>query len=83
MRREDFDWGREQGWTVVQAEECWHRSLAPLMERVRDTMGDAPVYLSFDIDSLDPGFRARHGYRRDLAACPRGRRWRSCAAAPG
>jgi guanidinobutyrase len=53
---DDFDWGRAQGWTVVQAEECWHRSLAPLMERVRDTVGDAPVYLSFDIDSLDPAF---------------------------
>ena len=53
---EDFDWGREKGWTVIQAEECWHRSLAPLMERVRATIGDAPVYLSFDIDSLDPAF---------------------------
>lgn len=53
---EDFDWGREQGWKVVQAEECWYRSLAPLMEQVRETIGDAPVYLSFDIDSLDPAF---------------------------
>jgi len=53
---EDFDWGREKGWTVIQAEECWHRSLVPLMERVRATIGDAPVYLSFDIDSLDPAF---------------------------
>ena len=53
---DDFDWGRDQGWTVVQAEECWHRSLVPLMERVRGVVGDAPVYLSFDIDSLDPAF---------------------------
>ena len=53
---EDFDWGREKGWTVVQAEECWYKSLAPLMEKVRKTIGDAPVYLSFDIDSLDPAF---------------------------
>jgi guanidinobutyrase len=53
---EDFDWGRAQGWTVVQAEACWHRSLAPLMEEVRETVGDAPCYLSFDIDSLDPAF---------------------------
>ncbi|MEM0936953.1 MAG: agmatinase [Pseudomonadota bacterium] len=53
---EDFDWARDQGWTVIQAEECWHRSLAPLMAEVRETVGDAPVYLSFDIDSLDPAF---------------------------
>jgi len=53
---DDFGWGRQQGWTVVQAEDCWYRSLAPLMAQVRDTVGDAPVYLSFDIDSLDPAF---------------------------
>jgi guanidinobutyrase len=53
---DDFDWGRRNGWTVVQAEDCWHRSLAPLMERVRAAIGDAPVYLSYDIDSLDPAF---------------------------
>ncbi|SPB17746.1 agmatinase [Caballeronia novacaledonica] len=53
---DDFDWCREQGFTVVQAEACWNRSLAPLMEEVRARVGDAPVYLSFDIDGLDPSF---------------------------
>lgn len=53
---EDFDWGRDKGWRVVQAEQCWHRSLTPLMAEVRGMVGDAPVYLSFDIDSLDPAF---------------------------
>jgi len=53
---DDFDWGRSKGWTVIQAEQCWHKSLAPLMEQVRSTVGDAPVYLTFDIDSLDPAF---------------------------
>jgi guanidinobutyrase len=52
---DDFDWPRRQGWRVVQAEECWHRSLSPLMEEVRAQMGSGPVYISFDIDSLDPG----------------------------
>lgn len=51
---DDFDWARDKGWTVVQAEECWWTSLAPLMERVRARIGDAPVYLTYDIDSLDP-----------------------------
>ncbi|MGA0539489.1 agmatinase [Neotabrizicola sp. VNH66] len=53
---DDFDWGRDKGWTVVQAEECWHRSLTPLMAEIRAKIGNAPVYLSFDIDSLDPAF---------------------------
>jgi guanidinobutyrase len=53
---DDFDWGRRNGWTVVQAEECWHKSLKPLMAEIRAKIGDAPVYLSYDIDSLDPAF---------------------------
>ncbi|KVV55587.1 agmatinase [Burkholderia territorii] len=53
---EDFDWCRQQGFTVVQAEECWNTSLAPLMAQVRERIGDTPVYLSFDIDGLDPSF---------------------------
>lgn len=51
---EDFDWPRAQGFRVVRAEQCWHRSLAPLMEEVRGDLGKGPVYLSFDIDGLDP-----------------------------
>lgn len=51
---DDFDWPREQGWRVVQAEEIWYRSLAPLMEEVRAQMGSGAVYITFDIDSFDP-----------------------------
>lgn len=52
---EDFDWSRNQGVQVVPAEDCWYRSLAPLMEQVRDRIGaTTPTYLSFDIDGLDP-----------------------------
>jgi guanidinobutyrase len=52
---EDFDWARERGVRVVPAEECWYKSLAPLMDEVRQAIGpDMPVYLSFDIDGLDP-----------------------------
>ncbi len=53
---DDFDWPREQGFRVVQAEECWHKSLTPLMAEVRQQLGDGPVYISFDIDGLDPAF---------------------------
>ncbi|XP_064155353.1 agmatinase, mitochondrial [Anguilla rostrata] len=51
-----YHWSREQGFRVVQAEDCWHKSLSPLMAEVRKQMGEGPVYLSFDIDALDPGF---------------------------
>jgi guanidinobutyrase len=53
---DDFDWCRRQGFRVVQAEECWYRSLAPLMKEIASRIGRGPVYLSFDIDGLDPAF---------------------------
>ncbi len=53
---EDFNWSRDQGFTVIPAEDCWHKSLTPLMADVRKKIGDAPVYLTYDIDSLDPAF---------------------------
>jgi guanidinobutyrase len=51
---DDFDWPKSQGFSVVCANECWHKSLTPLMAEVRAKLGDGPVYLSFDIDGLDP-----------------------------
>ena len=53
---DDFDWSREQGFRVVQVEECWYRSLEPLMTEVREQLAGGPVYISFDIDGLDPAF---------------------------
>lgn len=53
---DDFNWSRNQGFRVVQAEECWHKSLAPLMAEVREQVGGGPVYLSFDIDGIDPAW---------------------------
>ena len=51
----DFDWTRNQGAVVVQAEACWNKSLEPLMDQARAAIGAAmPTYLSFDVDGLDP-----------------------------
>ena len=51
---DDFDWPRSQGFTIVPAHEVWWTSLAPLMAEVRAKIGGTPVYLSFDIDGIDP-----------------------------
>ena len=52
---DDFDWSREQGARVITAEECWYKSLTPLMNEIRGTIcSETPVYLTFDIDGLDP-----------------------------
>lgn len=53
---DEFDWSREQGFRVVQAEECWNKSLVGLMADVREKVGDGPVYITFDIDGIDPAY---------------------------
>ncbi|KGT89489.1 agmatinase [Erwinia typographi] len=52
----DFQWGVDRGFRLVPAEQCWYRSMVPLMEDVRTQMGSGPVYLSYDIDSFDPAW---------------------------
>lgn len=53
---DDFEWSRQQGFRVVQVEECWQKSLVPLMQDVKNQIGDGPVYISLDIDALDPAY---------------------------
>jgi guanidinobutyrase len=53
---QDFDWISGLGARAVTADECWYRSLVPLMVQVRDQVGDGPCYLTFDVDGLDPAF---------------------------
>lgn len=52
-----------QGFRLVLAQDCWHKSLVPLMDEVRQQMGSGPVYISFDIDGLDPAFAPGTGKR--------------------
>ncbi|MCC5946863.1 MAG: agmatinase [Nitriliruptoraceae bacterium] len=42
------------GFEPVHADEFEHLGVAGVVERVRDRLGDAPVYVSIDIDVLDP-----------------------------
>lgn len=58
---DDFDWPRRQGFTVIPAHEVWWQSLAPIMDKVRAVIGDAPCYLSFDIDGIDPAYAGGTG----------------------
>ena len=58
---DDFDWPRSQGVRVVQAEECWYQSLKPLMAEIREQLGEGPVYITFDIDGLDPAYASGTG----------------------
>lgn len=41
---------------MVLAEDCWMKSLVPLMAEIRQQMADKPLYISFGIDALDPAY---------------------------
>jgi agmatinase len=56
MSREVHDWTLARGVTIIAAQEAHAVGPAAVAARIRDTVGDAPVYLSFDIDVLDPAF---------------------------
>ena len=46
----------------MPAHEVWYQSLAPLMAQVRERIGPlTPIYISFDIDGLDPSFAGGTG----------------------
>ncbi|KAM5248699.1 guanidino acid hydrolase, mitochondrial [Ctenodactylus gundi] len=56
MTLDPYRYNRSQGFRVVLAEDCWLKSLVPLMAEVRQQMGGKPLYISFDIDALDPAY---------------------------
>jgi agmatinase len=56
VKREVFDWTVRQGITVITAQEVHEDGPKAIAERIRSVIGDAPSYLSFDIDALDPAF---------------------------
>ncbi len=44
------------GYDIVSAPEVHEHSAAAIVARVRERVGDHPVYITFDIDCLDPAF---------------------------
>ena len=52
-----WEFSTKFGMTVIHAEEIASDGHATrVVERARAVVGDGPVYISFDIDSLDPAF---------------------------
>jgi agmatinase len=56
VQREVWEWTLGKGVTVITAEQTHERGAASVADAIRATLGDAPAYLSFDIDALDPAF---------------------------
>jgi guanidinopropionase len=51
---EDVTWARAHGVRIVMIEELMERGVDAVMEEARAIVGDRPIYVSFDIDGIDP-----------------------------
>jgi agmatinase len=54
VERAVYEWTLEQGVTVIAAQDVHAQGPAATAEKIRQVIGDAAVYFSFDIDALDP-----------------------------
>jgi agmatinase len=52
----DGDPGKARGAHVYGVDEVSARGVADVAEVIRESVGDRPVYLSFDVDAVDPAF---------------------------
>jgi len=53
--KDDFDFGRMHGFQAITSEE-FHKRGVPLVERALKKLKDVPVYITLDIDVVDPAF---------------------------
>jgi agmatinase len=56
VQRDVWDWTLGQGVRVLGAQDVHASSPDAVAASIRETIGDAQAYLSFDIDVLDPAF---------------------------
>jgi guanidinopropionase len=57
----DFDYARSQGIRIVFIEEVAARGVDAVMAEACAILGEAPIYVTFDIDCLDPSFAVGTG----------------------
>jgi agmatinase len=56
VQRDVWDWTIGQGVTVLTAQDVHASNPGAVADKIRAVAGEAPAYLSFDVDALDPAF---------------------------
>jgi agmatinase len=56
VQRDVYDWTLGKGVTILSAQDVHELGPQAVAQRVTEIVGNAPAYLSFDIDCLDPAF---------------------------
>lgn len=51
-----WEFSKDAGMTVIHAEDIDRIGIDPVISEARRVVGDSPVYLSFDVDAIDPAF---------------------------
>ena len=51
-----WEFSYDAGMTVIHIEDVMERGIDAIAAQAREVVGDGPVYLSFDVDGLDPAF---------------------------
>lgn len=57
----EFEDDRRAGFAIIRAAEFVHRTIPDMVGQIADRLGDSPVYVSIDIDVLDPAFAPATG----------------------
>ena len=63
---EDYEDDKQVGFEIVEAREIDDIGTKGVIERIRNCVGDNLVYLSIDIDTLDPSFAPATGMKQKL-----------------
>ena len=66
-----WEFSKQSGMTVVYGQEIETRGMTSVIEQAKSVLGDGPVYVSFDIDSLDPAFAPGTGTPEVAGLTPR------------
>lgn len=53
---EDIQYGYDAGFTLITFEDYENMGRGAAIEKIHQVLGDGPVYVSIDIDGLDPGY---------------------------
>ena len=51
---DDIQWGIDAGFTAITYDEFEQMGRAAAIDRIKAVIGDSPVYITYDIDGLDP-----------------------------
>lgn len=54
--RTGHDFGKEQGFRIISAEEFSERGIKDVAAEVRERIGDTKLYFTLDIDGIDPAY---------------------------